>query len=102
MPLIKVNEIKGMTQPKNETLILKSIKQYLQYRGWFVIRIHQGLGCHKGVSDIIALKKGKSVFIEVKTKNGKLSMFQEIFKNNIENNGGEYRVARDIEDVADL
>lgn len=102
MPLCKVNEIKGMTQPKSETLILKSIKQYLQYRGWFVIRVHQGLGCHKGVSDLIALKNGKTVFIEVKTKNGKLSMFQEIFKNSIEKNGGEYRVAKDIEDIADM
>lgn len=53
----------------------------------------------KGVSDIIALKHGKAVFIEVKSKTGRPSQEQIVFMNNIKSVGGIAFIARSIEDV---
>ena len=40
----KKDKPKGPT----ETDIQNAIREYLRWRGWFVIRHQQGLGCHKG------------------------------------------------------
>ena len=33
-----------MTNPIKESDIQRDIKTYLQYKGWFVIKIHQSMG----------------------------------------------------------
>lgn len=86
----------------NESDILQQVRQWLQHHGWFVIRIHQGLGCHKGISDLIAVKGGVTAFIEIKGIKGWLSDYQEQFQAEIKHQGGIYIVARGIEDVATL
>lgn len=83
----------------SETVILRQIRECLKFYGWFVIRIQQGLGCHKGISDLIAVKDGKTVFIEIKKPGGVLSEHQKKFRDDIETHGGKYIVAIDIEDV---
>ena len=70
--------------------ILKQCRDYLRYRGWFVIRIQQGLGCHKGISDLICVKSGKVLFLEIKATGGKLSPHQERFREDIQGHGGIY------------
>lgn len=90
--------MKRLPEP-SETIILRQIRSFLQWHGWFVIRIQQGLGCHKGISDLIAVKNGRTVFIEVKKPNGKLSDYQERFKATIEDRRGEYVVMRSVEDA---
>ena len=40
---------------KPEAVILNQVRDYLQLNGWYVIRIQQGMGCHKGLSDLICL-----------------------------------------------
>ena len=62
-------------------------------------RHQQGLGCHKGLSDLTAIKGGKTVYIEVKNIFGKLSEKQIEFKSDIENHGGIYLVVRSIADI---
>jgi hypothetical protein len=42
---------------------------------------------------------GRYFCVETKTKNGKLRPHQEIFKINVESNGGVYIIARGIEDL---
>jgi hypothetical protein len=83
----------------SETVILRQIRNVLQWHGWYVIRIQQGLGCHRGISDLIAVKKGRTVFIEVKKPSGKLSDHQERFRDAISDRGGEYVVMRSVEDL---
>ena len=82
-----------------ESIILAQIRQYLQLHGYLVIRMQQGLGSHKGLSDLVCIRGGRVVFVEVKTPTGRLSVHQEGFRGAVEMHGGEYLVARSIEDV---
>ncbi len=85
-----------------ESEIRQQVKEFLQWRGWFVFYNLQGLGCYPGLSDLVAVKHGKVVFIELKTKRGKQSNDQKAFQHNLELAGGTYIVARGIEDVENL
>ena len=82
-----------------ESAILKAIRQYLTAFGWHVVRIQQGMGCHKGIADLHALRNGRSVWIEVKTPTGRQSEHQRAFEREVTAHGGEYIVARCVEDV---
>ena len=88
-----------MQKQNPETIIQNAVKQYLQMRGWFVIRNQQGLGSHKGMADLTACKGGTVVFIEVKTPKGYLSEYQKKFQRDIASYGCIYEVARSIEDA---
>mgnify|MGYP000990040508 CR=1 FL=1 len=85
--------------PPKESDIQRGIKEYLQWQGWYVVKIHQSLGSHKGIADLYAIREGRSVWIEVKTERGRLSKDQERYRAEIEAHGGEYIVARGIKDV---
>lgn len=88
------------TAPKEkESDIQRAIKQYLQWRGWFVVKIHQSLGSYPGIADLVATKDGVTVWIEVKKPGGRLSVSQEKFRDDITRHGGTYLVARCVEDV---
>ena len=82
-----------------ESAILQQVRDWLRWRGWYVIRTQQGLGCHKGLSDLVCIRDGRVVWVEVKTATGRLSVHQEGFRGAIETHGGEYVVARCVEDV---
>ena len=93
----------AVKQPKiTESDIQAAIKEYLQWHGWFVVKIHQSLGSYKGIADLYALKDGRHVWIEVKTEKGRLSEYQEKFKRDVTAHGGRYIVARSVEDVEPL
>lgn len=97
-----VNLKKGKSaKPKGpkEIDIQNTIRYFLRMKGWFVIRHQQGIGSHKGMSDLTAIKDGRTVYIEVKTPAGRLSADQERFQYDIESHGGTYIVARCIDDV---
>jgi Holliday junction resolvase len=97
--------VRGMGMAKQQQLkatesdIQKAIREYLQWNGWFVIKIHQSLGSYKGIADLYALKNGRHVWIEVKTDRGRQSEYQEQFEQDIRDHGGRYIVARGIEDI---
>jgi len=82
-----------------ETAIKKEIRDWLRLNGWFVYPILQGLGAYKGINDLTACKDKVVLFIEVKTKKGKLSPYQKDFKNDIESHDCNYVLARCYEDV---
>jgi len=79
--------------------VLASIKSYLKYGGWYTIRVHQGLGSHRGVSDLVAVKDGITVWIECKSPRGTLSKDQQTFREAIEAHGGIYLLVRSIDDL---
>lgn len=85
------------TQP--ETYIRRAITDLLKMDGWDVTYHMQGPLCRKGFPDLTALKDGKTLYIEVKTKTGKQSAYQVAFQKVCEAHGGTYILARGVEDV---
>jgi len=55
-----------------------------------------------GVSDIVALVKGKFIGLEVKTKTGRQSQNQKQAEIDIKLAGGEYYIVRSIADVKEI
>ena len=82
-----------------ESAILTQVREWLRWRGWYVIRIQQGMGAHKGMSDLVCIRHRRVVFVEVKTATGKLSEHQENFRDAIGAHEGEYLVTRGIDDL---
>ena len=95
-------QLKLKEQKPKESDIQRGIKEYLQWHGWFVVKIHQSLGSYRGIADLFALKNGRHAWIEVKAPAGKMSNDQEKFKAEVEAHGGIYILARGIEDVMNL
>ena len=56
----------------------------------------------KGVPDIIVIKAGQFIGLEVKREKGKLSLDQVAFRLGLEAAGGKYFVVRSIDDVVAL
>jgi len=62
----------------------------MQIKGWFIFPILQSMGCYPGISDFIAIKAGRTVYIENKSPTGKQRPGQVEFQADIEAKGGEY------------
>lgn len=75
---------------------------YLQIKGWFIFPILQGLGCYKGISDYIAIKAGRTVYVETKSPAGKQRPEQINFQAEIEAKGGEYFLVDCYEDLVKI
>lgn len=84
-----------------EAEVLRQVKDYLKAHGWYVFRVHQSALSHKGLSDLVAVRDGRVLFIECKSqhKRAKQSDEQAEFQREIEAHGGTYILARCIEDV---
>ncbi len=85
-----------------ETRVKNEINEFLDRTGWFHFHVMQGKWSYKGISDIIAVRRGQVAFIEVKSKTGKLSKFQEEFNTNITDHGGLYVVTRSYRDIQSI
>lgn len=59
-----------------EQQIQTKIKKKLQERGWFVTKLIKT--STNGIPDLLAIKYGKAMFIEVKREKGILSPLQEL------------------------
>ena len=82
-----------------ETDIRHQVQYYLRLKGWFVFYILQGLGAYRGIPDLIAVKSGRVLFIELKTARGRQSDHQKKFQADLEAAGGEYILCRGIDDL---
>ena len=81
---------KTMRRPSKvtpETAIKRSIKSYLNMKGYFFFHNLAGLGCYPGIPDITAMKGGRVYFIEVKSEKGKQSDRQKDFQGHVEDEG---------------
>lgn len=85
-------------QPK-EADITRQIRDYLRLRGIFHWKVMQGLGCERGVADIVGIYQGWPLAIEVKTRTGKLSDYQAEWLSRFSDAGGITVVARCVDDV---
>ena len=82
-----------------ETEIRKQVRDYLRIHKWFCFHVLQGLGAYKGISDLIAVKNGRVLFIELKTPRGQQSKYQRKFQADLEAAGGEYILCRGVDDL---
>lgn len=85
-----------------ETQIRNEIRDFLRLHGWKVVRIVQSALSERGIPDLVAIRGGQTVWIEVKTPEGRLSKYQERWLQDLEDHGGWYVVARSVEDVEHL
>lgn len=106
-PTLTAAEFRKMKQPAKrkeqpETAIRRAIVDYLRLHGWKVVRIVQGVLSEPGIPDLVAIRDGWHVWIEVKTPTGRLSAYQENWLQDLKEHGGMYIVARSVEDVVCL
>lgn len=91
----------GITEPKNEKEVTKSIIPKLRAHGWLCIRMQQNIGSHPGISDFICLKNGVLMFLELKGPKGKQNKQQKKFEEDINKAGGVYVLARKFDDIVE-
>lgn len=97
---------KSWREPKRVTpegSVKRAIREYLAIKGWKVIVNHQSLGSQRGIPDLTAIKDALTLWIEVKSpKGGKLSAYQEAFRQMCLDQGHLYCVVRSIEDMEEV
>lgn len=84
---------------QTEKEITKAIRGCLKTLGVFHWKEFQGLGCIRGMPDILGIWKGRMLGIEVKTETGRVSDDQRKFIDRINSEGGIAFVARSVDDV---
>jgi hypothetical protein len=101
---------------QKESEVQSAILEYLTLRGHFVLRLNNipgfyldaggnkrfrkmGKYVRRGLADILIIRTGEPIFIEVKSETGKLSEEQHAFGRDVVKAGGMYIIARSIDDV---
>ena len=95
---------------RRESELQRAIVQVLAYAGWLVIHIpnqstrgrQRWSGLKPGAPDLVAVRHGRVVFLEVKTEKGKVSEKQSEVHDLLRLHGMEVRVVRDADDIMDL
>jgi hypothetical protein len=83
-----------------ESALKAACVQYLRLQGWLTYPlVQQGIGAVRGLPDRIAIKHGRTVYLEFKRPGGKLSPDQESRRAEIEAAGATYLVVRCVEDL---
>jgi len=83
-----------------ESAIQRKIILELEKSGWLVVKLIQTN--KNGIMDLMALRKGEAVFLEVKSENGKHSELQKYRKKKIEAQGFQVIVTNSIIDIKNL
>ena len=81
----------------SEQKLQTKIKQRLESHGWFVTKLMKT--STNGIPDLLCLRKGLAVFLEVKTDDGVVSQLQQFMIDKLKRNGFHARVVRSVEDV---
>ena len=81
----------------SEQKLQTKIKQRLESHGWFVTKLMKT--STNGIPDLLCLRKGIAVFLEVKTDTGVVSELQEYMIDKLKRIGFHARVVRSVEDV---
>ena len=79
-----------------ESKIQRSCIAYAKHNGWFVLKV---IKCNvNGFPDTTLFKEGKTLFIEFKSVTGKQSELQKYVQKQLQNQGFEYHVVKNLED----
>jgi hypothetical protein len=99
---------------QREAGIKRAIVSGLRWHKWLVKNLWQGPMSERGISDLVCLKDGRTVWLEVKVpamrsmktgkmmRAGKQSKDQIQFDADVKAHGGEYYVVRGVEDLVDI
>ena len=80
-----------------ESELQKKIKERLIKSGWSVIKLIQ-TNCN-GIPDLMCIRKGRVMFLEVKTEKGIVAPLQEKRIEELNNHGVFAKVVRAVEDA---
>jgi hypothetical protein len=102
----------------SESNMQKAVISYFLTNGCCVIRINSGrmtneiskqyfkayhvfglIKPNAGYSDLMVMKDGKTVFIEMKTIDGKQNPNQKAFERHVKNYGFQYEICKSIDDA---
>lgn len=87
-------------RPISENDVKHQVKQYLDLKGWFNFHLLAGLGAYPGLPDRVAIKGGRTLYLEIKKPiGGKQSENQKLFQENIEKAEEEYILVKCLEDL---
>lgn len=84
---------------QSEKEITRAVRSVLKGLGIFHWKAMQGLGSTPGVPDILGIYNGRLLGIEVKTRGGKVSEYQQKFIDAINQRGGIAFVVRSVDDL---
>lgn len=88
--------------PSPEAKLKTDIRRLLEEEGAYWCNIAEGAFAKPGDPDIVACVRGRFVAIEAKSATGRQSVTQKQRQTQIEEAGGTYILARDLEAVRDL
>jgi len=115
VPIVEYKEIK--TDHRKESAIERDILRYLNDGGrCYAWKVHSvgvfdsGSGSYRksspfavnGISDVIAIRDGQVLFLEIKTPHGKQSQDQIKFQKAIRSKGGVYEILTSVDDAEEL
>lgn len=80
-----------------ESQLQTQIKNRLTKHGWLVVKIITS--SMNGIPDLMCIRKGVVMFLEVKTDVGVVAILQEYVMKVLQSNGVHTRVVRCIDDV---
>jgi len=83
-----------------ESAIQRKIILELEKSGWLVVKLIQTN--KNGIMDLMALRNGEAVFLEVKSENGKQSELQKYRQKQIEEKGFQVIVTNSITQIKNL
>ena len=83
-----------------ESVIQTKTIKTLELAGWYVIKLIQTN--KNGIMDLVALKNGRAVFIEVKTDTGKQSELQKYRQKEITEQGFEVLIITNSKQIQSL
>lgn len=86
-----------------ETLIRLDIRRFLRNLGFAVWDMEQNRPTRQtaGFPDLVAIGRGRILFVEVKAPKGRLSPAQQVFREECLANGGTYLVWRSASEAWD-
>jgi hypothetical protein len=86
-----------------EGSIKAQVKAMLKLAGWYEFTVSQfnkkGYKVHSGISDLIAIKGGRVLFLEIKTATGNQRPAQAEFEREVREHGGEYHIIRSVDEL---
>jgi len=82
---------------KSESIIQREIIRHLEGEDWFVLKLIQTN--KNGIPDLLAIRQGKSIFVEVKRAGAKARPLQEYRMKEIHLKGVNSFVAHSVEEL---
>lgn len=85
--------------PSPETNLQRRIVKMLRARGWYAQKVHSSRYAQAGWPDLLAIRDGRCLFIEVKMPGREPTALQEAMHDRLRSAGAQVEVAWSVEDA---